>query len=88
MHDHIKIIDTACPHCGKVLDSSTNADDGTRGPLPGDPSVCNRCALIALFDPEMKLVVPTLETLAEWREVPGLWESIEAAVETVKARNR
>jgi len=78
--------ETPCPHCGKLLDSSTNADDGDRGPQPGDPSICNRCAGIAVFMPDMSLALPDRETLEEWKSDPDCWAAIDRAVDTVMQR--
>jgi NAD-dependent SIR2 family protein deacetylase len=86
---YIKIFEATCPHCGKRLDSSTAADDnGERAPEPRDPSICNKCAGVSVFTDDMQLAIPDREILDEWRAKPELWKAIDAAVETVKARNR
>jgi len=85
--DHIKAFDeTPCPQCGKLHDSSENADDAERKPEPGDPSICNRCAFVAVFNDEMQLVRPDRETIERWDAEPGLWKAIDDAVNTVIRR--
>lgn len=86
MPDHLKIYEAHCPHCGKLHTSAENADDGQRAPRPGDPSVCNRCARIVMFSPEMQLVPVPPETLEEWMKDDELSFVIAHAIATVKTR--
>jgi len=84
--DHIKVIDTKCPHCGKELNSSLNTDSDERPPMPGDASICIDCAGIGVFNDDMQLMLPDRETLEAWKAEPGMWDGIDLAVEAVKSR--
>jgi hypothetical protein len=45
-----------CPRCFVRLDRANEVTSTTRGPEPGDITVCLHCGGIAMFDDDMRLI--------------------------------
>ncbi len=56
-----------CPACGSPNDAATSCDETDPEqkvrPMPGDVSVCIRCASIMVFQPDLTLKVVALDEL-------------------------
>ena len=57
-----------CPVCEHQLDGFTNPHEEEH-PLPGDVSVCLKCATVLQFDESLMLVKASEEIVAETKEM-------------------
>jgi len=71
-----------CPKCGYLLDACT-AVDGTKGPKPGDVTVCIGCAQVLEYLDGLDIAVMDKDELPE--EVWGVIDRVVSAVLMVKA---
>lgn len=60
--------DDNCPHCGKVLDAVTHANNEKVSPSVGDVTICIGCANILEFAKDLKLQKLTPETWQSFGE--------------------
>ncbi len=80
--EEIRVTPSACPQCGKVLDSATAAFGGKYKPAHGDITLCISCGEWSQFEVEgdtVALVKPNEEALEhigyspEARRVRDVW---------------
>ena len=77
-----------CPHCGKTVGTSVNADDGTQPPVAGDIGVCQGCAEVWIFGEDLRGRKPTAREIFELIRSGG-WESVlEAQRVVLRTRRR
>ena len=65
-----------CPACGAKLDAATSPD-GRATPVPGDVSICIKCATVLEFDDSLSVILLTEETRSElpeevWAEITSM----------------
>lgn len=56
--DEVRIPESACLHCGKVMNSATCVTDNSR-PNPGDATICLHCGHLMFFSDTLVLRNPT-----------------------------
>jgi hypothetical protein len=61
---HIRCPGSACPHCGRVNDSSSPTDSQSE-PKAGDVSICAYCSFVGIFTEDLLVRLPTEEEQVE-----------------------
>lgn len=71
-----------CPHCGYKLDAASVPGNKGKRPIPGDFSVCLKCAAVLRFKDDLTL---RATTLGEHKECePGLLDKMIHAIHYMK----
>jgi len=68
-----------CPRCGTALDGIIAIDPVTRGPRPGDATICVYCACWAVFDKDLALQ-PAPADLVQFLENEPQYQQIKEDV--------
>ena len=65
--------------CRAYLDMVDNADlrEPDNKPTPGSISICVYCSTIAVFNHELKLILPEQETINHLMELPEILDALE-----------
>jgi hypothetical protein len=51
----VKVPESRCPSCGKLLDAATSITDPGASPSPDDMTICVGCGAILKFDKDLHL---------------------------------
>jgi hypothetical protein len=91
---NFRVPDTRCVNCNKLLDGAA-AIAGSRGPRPGDVTVCLDCRHLMVYGDDLQLRNPTDDEIVEMAGTPELilgmkmlehfdkWKEHKNAVQTV-----
>jgi len=71
-----------CPTCNYELPAETCIKDANAKPKAGDLSVCLNCGEILVFDPDLKLRMPTISDVMSWDA--DLFKQVSAAQKLIR----
>lgn len=77
-----------CLNCDAVLDASSSTDEDTRGPEPGDATICFYCGHLMVFDHELNLRNPNDDELIEMAGDPRLRLVMDACAKARGSLNK
>jgi len=77
------VLKNTCPFCGHETDHTTDPGDSIAFPVPGDPSICWKCAGVSVFDDKLDLRKPTPAEKADFDKDKDVQEAL-ACLRTVK----
>lgn len=80
-----RLPESPCPGCGYVMDAATGINGG-ESPVPGNLTICIKCASVSKYDEELLLVPVTSEEMSEICDTdPEIWNIITQAISFIKS---